>query len=69
MSPKSPDFTLGTDTAFRLGPNQTDTIGFTDSIPHSFGIDLMEVALNCVPADGLDKQGAGSRLAVLGERI
>jgi hypothetical protein len=40
-----PQFTYGTDTAFRVGPNETDTIGFTDSIPHSFGIDLMQVML------------------------
>ncbi len=43
-----PDFTLGTGTAFRLGPNETDTIGFKDSIPHSFGIDLMEVTLDSI---------------------
>ena len=43
-----PHLTPGTDTAFRLGPNETDTIGFTDSIPHSFGIDLMQVALDTI---------------------
>jgi len=41
-----PGFTLGTDSAFRLGPNETDTIRVIDSIPHSFGIDLIPVALN-----------------------
>jgi hypothetical protein len=65
-----PDLTVGTDTAFRVGPNETDTIGFTDSIPHSFGIDLMQVVLNDrVPAEGLDKQSAGSRLAASAERV
>ncbi len=105
-----PDLTL--DTAFRLGPDETDSYIKDDGIPHSFGIDLMQVALNGRvpvpeseigvhhkgtktqrgyeaqmvlsawrswrlggsisdpgPADGLDKQSAGSRLAGLTERV
>jgi len=43
-----PQFTHGTDSAFRLGPDETDMIEFTDGIPHSFGIDLMQVALDTI---------------------
>ena len=41
-----PQLTFGTDTAFRLGPNEADSILVIDSVPHSYGIDLIEVALN-----------------------
>ncbi|GEM_PF-1963321 len=41
-----PDLTL--DTAFRLGPDETDSYIKDDSIPHSFGIDLMQVALDTI---------------------
>jgi hypothetical protein len=64
----SPDLTL--DSTFRLGPDETDSYIKDDSIPHSFGIDLMQVALDGrVPAGGLDKQSTGSRLAALAERV
>jgi hypothetical protein len=46
-----PDLTL--DSTFRLGPNETDQFKVIDSIPHSFGIDLMEVALNRAAASGM----------------
>jgi len=63
-----PDLTL--DTAFRLGPDETDSYIKDDSISHSFGIDLMQVVLNDrVPADGLDKVSAGSRLAAIAGRV
>ncbi len=63
----TPDLAL--DTAFRLGPDETDSYIKDESIPHSFGIDLMQVALNGrVPAEGIDKQSAGSRLATPAER-
>ncbi|MBN2464206.1 PD40 domain-containing protein [candidate division WOR-3 bacterium] len=41
-----PGLTL--DTAFRLGPDETDSYIKDESIPHSFGIDLMQVALDTI---------------------
>jgi len=39
---------LALDTAFRLGPDETDSYIKDESIPHSFGIDLMQVALDTI---------------------
>jgi hypothetical protein len=41
-----PHLTFGSDTSFRVGPSETDSIRVINSIPHSFGIDLIPVALN-----------------------
>lgn len=37
---------LTADTTFRLGPSETDSIKVRDSVPHSYGFDLIQLRLN-----------------------